>query len=337
MVNKIVSQLVSIEILTPKFEDTLWFFKEILGLYEVGRKGRSAYLRGWDDWYTYSLKVTESDTAGVREITWRAYSEQDLMEAVRIIDSYGLGLGWDEGDPEMGVGRGYRFLLPSGQIGKIVWDMKLWRASGELRSGWKSRPMKKLLRGVQARDLSHLFVFAYNDQALAKTVELLKKLTFKVNEVLKDGDTTLAYWLAVNGTGHDIAVGLDPIGNGIPGRLNHITFNVDYADDLLRAADSFGDYGLEIVGGPLRHGITDSHSLYVKEPGGNLVELLHGGYLNVVPDWEPIVWDRKEDGDKWLFYWGHVTEAFWHGSPLPPTKVSDELKELARQKLGVSV
>ncbi|ADX84471.1 VOC family protein [Saccharolobus islandicus] len=335
MVNKLLSQLANVEILTPKIDDTLWFFKDILGLYEVGRKGKSVYLRGWEDWYTYSLKVTESDTAGVKEIVWRTYSEKDLIDAINIVNSNGLGLGWDEGEPDMGIGRGYKFILPSGQIGKLVWEMKTWRASGELRSGYKARPMKKPTKGVQAKDLSHIFIFAYNDGALAKTVELLKKLTFKVNEILKEGDKKIAYWMAVNGTAHDLAIGLDP--SGVPARLNHVTFNVDYADDILRAADFYTDYGLEIVGGPLRHGITDSNSLYVKEPGGNLIELLHGGYLNVVPDWEPVVWDTNEDGDRWLYYWGHVKEAFWHGSPIPATRISDELKEIVRQKLGAKI
>ena len=335
MVNKILSQLASVEILTPKIDDTLWFFKDILGLHEVGRKGRSVYLRGWEDWYSYSLKVTESDTSGVNEITWRTYSEQDLIDAVKIIDSRGLGLGWDQGEPDMGIGRGYRFVLPSGQIGKVAWEMKTWRASGELRSGYRARPMRKPLRGVQARDLSHIFLFAYNDDSLAQTVSLMKQLTFKVNEILKEGEHTGAYWMAVNGTAHARAIGLDP--QGTPARLNHVTFNVDYADDLLKAADFYTDYGLEIVGGPLRHGITDSHSLYVKEPGGNVIELLHGGYINTVPDWEPVVWNTKEDGDRWLYYWGHVKEAFWLGSPLPANKVSDDLKEIVRQKLGAKI
>lgn len=333
MVNKILNQLVSVEILTPRLNDTLWFFKDVLGLYEVDRKGSSVYLRGWQDWYTYSLKITEAETSGVKEITWRAYSEEDLQKAVELINSKGLGLGWDNSEQHMGIGKGYRFILPSGQIGKIVWEMKLWRATGALRSGYKARPMKKPLQGVQAKDLSHIFIFAYDPNSLSSTVNLLKSLSFKVNEILKEGDQNIAYWMAVNGTAHDLAVALDP--SGVPGRLNHVTFNVDYADDILRAADFYSDYGVEIVGGPLRHGITDSHSLYVKEPGGNVIELLHGGYINVVPDWEPVVWDTKEDENRWLYYWGHVKEAFWDGSPVPKNKVDPELREIIRQKLGV--
>jgi len=331
MVNKILSQLVSVEILTPKIDDTLWFFKEFFGLTEVGRKGRSVYLRGWQDWYAYSLKVTESDTSGIREIVWRAYSEEDLAQAVKIIDSYGLGLGWDEGEPEFGIGKGYRFLLPSGQIGRIVWEMKTWRATGDLRSRFKVRPARKTNKGMQVRYLDHVFVHAFSPESLAKTVELLKKLSYKVNEIIKDGNVNLVYFMAVNGSSHDFAVGLDP--SGVPGRLNHLTYQSDYIDDILRAADLYAEYGLEIVAGPLRHTPTDTFSIYVKEPGGNTVEILHGGYINVVPDWDPIVWDVKEDD--WIKFWGYVNvELLLKGSPFPPNKVSEELKELARQKLG---
>ncbi|MBW9142076.1 MAG: VOC family protein [Candidatus Aramenus sp.] len=332
MVNKLISQLTSVEILTPKLDDTLWFFKDVLGLYEVGRKDRSVYLRGWEDWYTYSLKITEASTSGVKEITWRTYSEEDLYTAIKMIESKGLGLGWDNGEPDMGLGKGYKFMLPSGQVGKLVWEMKLWRASGNLRSGYKARPMKKPLQGVQARDLAHVFIFAFDPNSLKSTVDLFKSLTWHVTEILKEGDQRIAYWGAFNGTAHDMAIALDP--SGIPGRLNHLTFNVDYADDILRAADFYSDYGVEIVGGPLRHGITDSHSLYVKEPGGNVVEVLHGGYINVVPDWEPVIWDTKEDENRWLYYWGHVKEAFWDGSPVPKDKIDPEIRELIRQKLG---
>ncbi|TRM92166.1 catechol 2,3-dioxygenase, partial [Sulfolobus sp. B1] len=185
---------------------------------------------------------------------------------------------------------------------------------------------------VQAGDLAHVFIFAFDPNALKSTVDLFKSLTWHVTEILKEGDQRIAYWGAFNGTAHDMAISLDP--SGVPGRLNHLTFNVDYADDILRAADFYSDYGVEIVGGPLRHGITDSHSLYVKEPGGNVIELLHGGYINVVPDWEPVVWDTKEDEYRWLYYWGHVKEAFWDGSPVPKDRVDPELRELIRQKLG---
>ena len=42
-----VAQLAHVELLTPKPDDTLWFFKELLGMEESGRQGQSVYLRAY--------------------------------------------------------------------------------------------------------------------------------------------------------------------------------------------------------------------------------------------------------------------------------------------------
>ncbi|AOL17445.1 catechol 1,2-dioxygenase [Sulfolobus sp. A20] len=335
MTNRLLSQLVSIEILTPKLDESIWFFKDVLGLYEVARKGRSVYFKGWQEWYTYSLKLTESETNGIKEITWRADSEDDLYKAAKIIESKGLGLGWDEGEPDLGVGKGFRFILPSGQIGKIVWDMKISRPIGELRTTAIKVRGKKPLNGIKAKDLSHTLVFAHNEESLLNSVNLLKSLGFKVNEYVKDGNKPLAYFMTVCGSSHDIAVALDS--HGIPGRLSHLTYFVEYVTDVLTAADIYTEYGLEVIGGPLRHPVSgDTISTYVREPGGNIIEVTHGGYWNFVPDWEPLVWDIKEDTN-WLTTWGHLRELVFEGTPIPPNKIETELKEIIRQKLNVNI
>ena len=40
-----VATLAHVEILTPKPDQTLWFFKDLLGMDESGRQGQSVYLR----------------------------------------------------------------------------------------------------------------------------------------------------------------------------------------------------------------------------------------------------------------------------------------------------
>jgi catechol 2,3-dioxygenase len=44
-----VAHLGHLELLTPKPEESLRFFKDVLGMTESGRIGDSVYLRGWDD------------------------------------------------------------------------------------------------------------------------------------------------------------------------------------------------------------------------------------------------------------------------------------------------
>src|SRR5690606_30493067 len=52
-----VFQLAHVELYTPKPEQSLWFFRDFLGMEPVATEGQSVYLRGYEDWYTYSLKL----------------------------------------------------------------------------------------------------------------------------------------------------------------------------------------------------------------------------------------------------------------------------------------
>ena len=58
-----VAHLGHVELLTPKPEESLRFFVDVMGMTESGRKGDSVYLRGWDDYERYSLQLTASRTA----------------------------------------------------------------------------------------------------------------------------------------------------------------------------------------------------------------------------------------------------------------------------------
>ncbi len=55
-----VAHLAHIELLTPKPDESLWFFTHVLSLQEVERHGQSVYLRAYGDYQRYSLKLTES-------------------------------------------------------------------------------------------------------------------------------------------------------------------------------------------------------------------------------------------------------------------------------------
>ena len=107
-----VAQLAHVELLTPKPDDTLWFFKELLGMEESGRQGQSVYLRAYEDFYHHTLKITESVQTGSGHVAWRATSPQALERRVVALEATGLGKGWIEGD--LGHGRAYQFTTPDG-------------------------------------------------------------------------------------------------------------------------------------------------------------------------------------------------------------------------------
>ena len=45
-----VAHLGHLELLTPKPEESLRFFVDVMGMTESGREGDSVFLRGWDDY-----------------------------------------------------------------------------------------------------------------------------------------------------------------------------------------------------------------------------------------------------------------------------------------------
>lgn len=57
-----IAHLGHMELLTPKFDKSRAFFIDVLGMTQSGAQGDSIYLRGWDDYERYSLKLTASKT-----------------------------------------------------------------------------------------------------------------------------------------------------------------------------------------------------------------------------------------------------------------------------------
>jgi catechol 2,3-dioxygenase len=76
------------------------------------REGQSVYMRAYEDFYQYTLKITEAKQAGLEEVTWRASSPEALEQLSMRIDSSGLGAGWTESD--YAHGRAYKFCTPDG-------------------------------------------------------------------------------------------------------------------------------------------------------------------------------------------------------------------------------
>ena len=77
------------ELLTPKPEESLRFFVDVLGMEEEARDGQSVFLRGWGDYLRYSLKLTESPQAGLGHVALRAWSPEALDRRVAAVEASG--------------------------------------------------------------------------------------------------------------------------------------------------------------------------------------------------------------------------------------------------------
>ena len=300
-----VAQLAHVELLTPDLEGTLRFFKDLLGLEETERRAQSVYLRGYEEQYHHSLKVTAAPRAGLGHVAWRARSPQALARRVAAIEATGLGRGWIDGDT--GHGRAYRFDTPEGHPMELLWEVDYVTASAGKETPLRNRPQKRPRTGVPVRRIDHLNLLAANAGAIRDF--LVDILGFGERErVIGDDDgSVLASFLSVTNLSHDIAIVPEP--TDMRGRLHHVCFHYISVQHLFDVAELAKEAGIAIEHGPARHGIGGASFLYMLEPGGNRIELMGDpGYMIFDPAWKTVVWKGSEVP---------AVGAIWTGSPLP--------------------
>ena len=282
-----ISHLAHVEIITPKLEESMSFFKEVMGLDESGREGNSVYLRCWGEYYHHSLILTEGSQPALGHIGWRAFGPEELEAAVQQIEASDRGEGWHEYTP--GHGRAYRFRGPGGHLNEIFWEVERYVTPPELRSTYPARPQRFTGRGVAPRQIDHVTVTSVD--VMKDTNWYCDTLGFRFMEytVPEEVPNLVVFTqITTNEKSHDL--GLIADFSGVPGRINHLAFFVPEVKDLLRGTDILLEAGTAIEYGPGQHGMGEQHYLYFREPGGMRIELNSGGYRNYVPDWEPVKW-----------------------------------------------
>jgi catechol 2,3-dioxygenase len=322
-----VAQLAHVELLTPKPDETLWFFKELLGLEESDREGQSVYLRAYEDFYHHTLKVTESPQAGMGHVAWRTTSPQALERRAKAIEATGLGKGWSDGD--QGHGRAYQFTDPDGHNMEILWDVDYYQAPPEKQTELLNRPQKRPLRGIPVRRLDHVNLLT--SSVTPNRDFLMEQLGFRLREqVVLNDNTEIAAWLSVSSLVHEIAYLGDR--SGAKGRLHHICYWYGYPQHLSDLADILVENGIQIEAGPGKHGISQAYFMYVFEPGGNRIELFgDAGYLIFDPAWKPVTW-REQNLEKGIIWFGSPlpAEYFLYGTPIvenQPERLSEQEQE----------
>jgi catechol 2,3-dioxygenase len=307
-----IAHLGHLEVLTPKPEESLHFFVDVLGMTESGRARDSVYLRAFDDYERYSLKLTASKTSGLGHAAFRARSPQALARRVAALEGSGLGIGWHDG--ELGHGPAYQFRDPDGHLIEIYYETEWFEAPSELRPALKNQAQRFPARGVNVRRLDHFNGLAVDVRA--NRVFFEKYLGFRLTEqiMLNDG-TEAGMWMTCTNKSYDFAYTRDH--TGTRGRFHHVTYALDSREEILRAADIFLENGVFIETGPHKHAVQQTFFLYVYEPGGNRVEVANAGArLVLAPDWKPIVWTEEER--KRGQAWGLKTIESFHTHGTPP-------------------
>ncbi|HEY7448849.1 MAG TPA: catechol 2,3-dioxygenase [Vicinamibacterales bacterium] len=307
-----LAHLAHVELLSPKPDESLRFFTEVMGMTESGRRGGSVYLRGWDDYEHHTLKLTASKTAGMGHMAFRTTSPEALEHRAAIIEATGLGAGWTDGD--LGHGRTYRFKTTDGHNMEIYYETEWYEPPPALKPSLKNQAQRFPARGVNVRRLDHLNLLAADVPTLRRFFEDVLGMRTTEMIVLDNGDEA-GVWLTATNKSYDLAFTADHY--HARGRFHHMTYAVDCREDVLRAADIFLDNGVPIETGPHKHAIQQTFFLYVYEPGGNRVEVANAGArLLLAPDWPPVVWTETER--KKGQAWGLKTIESFHTYGTPP-------------------
>lgn len=299
-----LAHLGSVELYTPKPGRSLWYFRDLLGMEVVAQRGQSVFLRGYGDYATSSVKLTEAPAPGVGVISWRTTSPQALQRRAAALQAAGCGIGWTDG--EAGRGPTFRFRDPDGHQMEVYFEEQRYHAPDHLRSTLKNLPQKYVGRGVNVRRIDHLALLARDVPANRRFAQELLGFRLREQVNFNQGGTEIGSWLSVNPLHHQMAYVLDIKGGS--GRLHHFTMWVDNREDVLRAADLLAENGVFIEAGPSKHNNSQGFYLYSYEPGGNRIEIYSGSYLVFAPDFEPVTWDEEERG----------TGVYWGGA-LPPS------------------
>jgi catechol 2,3-dioxygenase len=306
-----IAHLGHIELLTPKFEESLAFFKEIIGLHESGRRDDSVYLRAWGDYERFTLQLTRAATSGLGHMAFRAKSADMLEQLVKHLTSRGVHGGWLTDN--LGHGPAFRFLSPDGHNVEIYYETEKFHAVGVQVPGFKNQPQRYRPLGIAPKRLDHVNLLAQDVKACRLFFHDLLGLRI-TEQIVFDGDQEMGAWLAATNKSYDIAFSKDK--SEARGRFHHLTYMMESREDVLRAADILTEAGIFIETGPHKHSIGQTFFLYFYEPGGNRIEIGAGGYLIFDPDWQPVIWTREERSRGQA--WGLQTVATFHTYGTPP-------------------
>lgn len=137
----LVSQLSHVEMLTPKPDESVRFFEDVLGLQESHREGQSVWLRAWGEFFHHSLKITEAPAPGMGHAAWRVDGPDDLPLAAQALSEAGVEGRWIDGD--VGHGKAYQFTMPGGHRFELVWGVDRYQAlpssGASIRTGRSGR------------------------------------------------------------------------------------------------------------------------------------------------------------------------------------------------------
>ncbi|QOS89162.1 VOC family protein [Peribacillus sp. JNUCC41] len=266
-----ITHLRHISMITPNFDDQAEFYEKVWGLdrVDVPEEENTVYFRGAGPEH-HILSLHKGEKRGLHHIAFGMVDKNAVDRAAGILQSKGVRIIEPAGYlDEAGAGYGLRFIDPENR----VIELSAWV---EVQTSIWSK------KNVDPVKLNHVVM---NTKNLDMIVEFYTDvLGFKVT----DWSEHQMSFLRCNRKHHSIAFNQDEHAS-----VNHIAYEVDSVDELMRGISNVRKAGLSELWGPGRHGPGDNIFCYFQDPGGFVME--YTCYLETIEDeaeWRARVWKR---------------------------------------------
>lgn len=296
-----IAKLGHVALVTSDLQKSLVFFKDVIGLEETEVVDGVHYLRAYSDFQHHTLSLEAGDSGYVKHIGWRTKTADCVAGFEALLQEHHVKYESFPKGTTVGIGDSIRFKLPSGHTFELYYDVEKPKATNGNASVLKNQVYRSWNKGISPRRFDHVNIHTSTDADVSYEF-LTDVLGFNIREFMRGEDGVLAAWMSVTALVHDVAL-LKKEMLPTPARLHHISYWLDDAQDVIRAADILRENGLDFIG-PGKHGASQAIYLYVMDPGsGCRVELFTGGYLIFEPDWTPVEW-TLEERSACNTYWG---------------------------------
>lgn len=297
-----IAKLGYVSLQSSDIEKSIYFFQEVMGLELTEEKNGVHYFRAWGDFQHHTLSIVAGDVGKVNYVSFRTKRAEDVAGFAKQLAAKNIAIQEVKKGTTAGIGDAIRFTAVSGHQIEVYYDVEHFDVEESRKSVLKNQTYRAWEKGVSPRRLDHINIHT-DVEGNSGFDFFVEELGFRINECVQSEDgQTHAAWMSVTPLVHDVAlVKHDKLET--TARFHHISYWLDSAGDLLRAADILRENGMKFIG-PGKHSVSQAIYLYVTDPGsGCRVELFTGSYLIFEPDWETVVW-RPEERAFGNTYWG---------------------------------
>ncbi len=242
-------------------EESVDFYREVLGLVETGRDtaGR-VYFKAWDERDHHSLILREADRAGMDYIGFKVRNRAALDQLEGDLQAFGVATERIAAGELLETGERVRFTLPTGHV------MELYADKTDVGNGQPYTNPDPWIRasehGIAPVRFDHCLLYGPDIEGSLRVLTTVLGFHLVEQVMMEDGQSHLAVFVSCSHKAHDLAFVRHPE----PGKLHHLSFLLETWEKVLRAADIMSMNRVSIDIGPTRHGITRGTTIYALDP-----------------------------------------------------------------------